>query len=1182
MNYLNKFTIKQRILGIFVFSIVFFAGFSILSIVGMNQIGNLINSIYDHPLVVSNGALDANNGVIKVQKTLYGILLTKDNAKRQLAIRELGSLEDNIYKNMDIVKSQILGEAGKTLESQTRIILDRYRDLNNQAIVLISAGQDEAATKIILGEGQSTFEILDKKIDELRGYAKNKATTFVDNANSITQNFSIALFSSSILICIIMLCLFLLTLKSILASVLVLKKAMSDSATTNNLLGVDLIGNNEIVEMSKDYNILIEILKNQFWIKDGLSNLNKELNGIVNFDDLARKSVTFLSRYLQAGNGTFYIYDNDQEILKLYGSYAFTETDISNDMYLLGNGIIGQVAYEKKSMLLSNINRNDDLILTGIAGDTTVNIYAFPLVYEDVLYGVIKLNSFHPFDQLQQDFLDEAGKIIAIHLSAEIRDEKIRELLKDTQLANSKMEEQQQMLLQQSEELQQTNTQLEEQQQILQQQSEELHQTNAQLEEQQQMLQQQSDILSAKNESLLDAQEKLDQRAQELETASNYKSQFLANMSHELRTPLNSIILLSKLLTNNSNNNLLEKDIEKAEIINRSGNELLRLINEVLDMSKIEAGKIELNITTFKSGELLEGLKEIFEPEANMLGLEFILEDEYNSDITSDKDKISQIVRNFLSNAFKFTKHGTVKLKIMNSGKKENPILISVQDTGIGIPENMQNVIFNAFQQADSSISRKYGGTGLGLFIAKELSILLHGRIEIKSEQGMGSEVALFLPVRFKSNIDDKDFPVTKPTDSEEQVASVIEDISITDLQDDRFSITQNDKVLLIIENDYSLSMEIKKKNNQKRIKSLIAPTGQEGVKLARNYKVDGVFLDLDLPDISGMDVLKEFKCTRELNEIPVCIISAWEDDYKTQMLGAVGYLKKPVKADELTGIIDSMIFNTKKTPEKVLLIENNEIQRRVVKELIEVRGMRVIEIETEEEGIAYLANGSANVIIIGMHPETGEGVKICKHIFDNEINSPVIGYTSGQLTKEQENELKKCADSVIINTNNSFERLLDEVTAYTKKAKKNINKEVYLNDKMQRIHTNKLEGKKILIVDDDAKNIFVLTAALEEFGVDIINAENGKIALEKLYSNDIDLVLMDIMMPVMDGLECIKMIRNSEKLKAIPVIALTAKALKGDREKCLAAGANDYISKPLDYDVLITLVKAWVAKKVL
>ena len=572
------------------------------------------------------------------------------------------------------------------------------------------------------------------------------------------------------------------------------------------------------------------------------------------------------------------------------------------------------------------------------------------------------------------------------------------------------------------------------------------------------MLQQQSENLFEKNQSLLDTQEKLDQRAQQLETASNYKSQFLANMSHELRTPLNSIILLSKLLSNNSYNSLVEKDIEKSEIINRSGKELLRLINDVLDLSKIEAGKVELNITTFPTGELVEGLKEIFEPEAKENGIEFILEDNLKTNITTDKDKLSQIIRNFISNAFKFTKNGTVKLLIRNSGEKEKPVLISVSDTGIGISRNQQDVIFNAFEQGDNSISRKFGGTGLGLFIAKDISCHLKGEIRIKSIEGTGSEFNLYLPSIITSEIAAIDVQNTGNIVIQEEAAGSSEEIPKSIFPDDRNSIVGNDKVLLIIEDDYDFSLLIMNSNKESGIKSLLATTGQEGLKLAKEYDVDGVLLELDLPDINGLEVLKEFKCTRELNELPVCIISAWEDDYKTKTMGVVEYIKKPVNSAELTNLIQKMIFNVKETSGNVLFAANN---------------------------------------------------------------------------------------------------------------------------KMEKMYADRLEGKRILIVDDDAKNIFVLTAALEEFGVDITDAENGKIALEKLQNNEIDLVLMDIMMPVMDGLECIKVIRNSEKLKEIPIIAVSAKALPGDKEKCLAAGANDYIAKPLDYDVLITLIKAWIAKKV-
>ncbi|MFZ5985555.1 MAG: response regulator, partial [Bacillota bacterium] len=929
------------------------------------------------------------------------------------------------------------------------------------------------------------------------------------------------------------------------------------------------------VEMSGYYNQLVRKLKEYFWIKDGRSSLNEELAGNIPLSELTLKAVSFLARITDSGHGVFYIYNNEEKVLHLNASYAFTEKDQMSNKYALGEGLVGQAALERKPILLKNVKRQDALIVAGTIREAPLNIYTLPLVYEDELYGVIELSSFEPFTTLKQEFLKDASKIISVNLYSAIQSQRIRNLLKisesaqkeakrkadELKEANEELEEQQRLLQQQTEELQQTNAQLEEQQQLLQQQSEELQQTNSQLEEQQQLLEEQSRLLNTKNQDLEISREELLKRSEELERVSKYKSEFLANMSHELRTPLNSIILLAKMLDRKMTNELSQKDREKINIIYKAGQELLRLINDILDLSKIESGKLSLNVTTFNSSELLEDLKQMFEGVSKEKNIRFVLEDDLDTKLKGDKDKISQILRNFLSNAFKFTEEGSVTLKVMPDEDREGGVVFSVIDTGIGISENKLSMIFEEFQQGDGSISRKYGGTGLGLSISRKLTDLMKGEVRLNSREGEGSTFSLYLPdLIYKQN--DKADLIIKHSDADRQYSS-----------------EKSKKVIMVIEDDKDFAHYIENINSSAGFETLLAYSGREGLDMLKKHKVDGILLDLKLPDVSGVEVLRELKSTIELRKIPVHIISVCDEDNKLKKMGALGYKQKPVNEDEIKELVSRMIAFSEKSPKNLLVIEDDTIQQDAIRELIESREIKLKIVDAEEKARCELARGIYDAVVLDLELKDGNGINICRFIGEQNIQIPVIIYTGKDLSVDQEKEIRRYADSIIVKTANSEERLLDEVTLFLHKVKGNVDHGHYLFSKMKRECALSLDRKRILIVDDDPRNVFVLASALEDYGAEIIDADNGKSALEMLRKYKTDLILLDIMMPVMDGYETIRAIRNDKELRDIPIIALTAKSLKGDREKCIEAGANDYISKPVDYDVLTRLVKAWIVK---
>ncbi|MBD3308273.1 response regulator, partial [candidate division KSB3 bacterium] len=819
-----------------------------------------------------------------------------------------------------------------------------------------------------------------------------------------------------------------------------------------------------------------------------------------------------------------------------------------------------------------------------------------PLIYDHELYGILELASAEPFDTAKQKFLDETNRVIATAIFSTKQREQVQNLLEisrqaqaEAERAAQEAEQAKQDAQQKAEDVQQANIQLEEQQQKLQQQSEELQQINAHLEEQQHRLQQQSEELRQQNDSLNRAKEELDKRAKDLELASKYKSEFLANMSHELRTPLNSIILLSKMLSRNDKQNLDEKDIKQVNVIHQAGEELLRLINDILDLSKIEAGKVTLNPSQFSTASLVKNFHDLFHSLAEEKGLDFIVQDELNTTMVSDKDKLSQVIRNLLSNAFKFTRQGSITLHLQASPTQKDHVQISVTDTGIGIPKDKQQLVFEAFQQADGSTSREFGGTGLGLSIAREYVKLLQGTIVLESEEGQGTTFTLTLPLV----LPDIDMPAASPEEASDQEQPLsmpsspapqsLSAIDPSEIVDDRDHIIPQDKVILIIEDNADLAHTTMEVTRDMGFKVLVALDGRTGLTLAEQFRPTGILLDLVLPDINGMEVLRELKSTRELRHIPVHIVSSKERDNTFRHAGAIGYYQKPLNDIDIQHAIENLVAVSEKYPKHLLIVEDNDTQREALRDFIsESDEIQIVGVPSQTQAIEEIEKEIYDAAIIDLELKDGSGYDICKYIKERNIPLPVIIYTGRELTEAEERELRKYTDSIIIKTARSYERLSDEVSLFLHKMSQDAETQSASPHSLPHPLESQgdLSGKKVLIVDDDMKNVFVLASALENNGATVIDAPNGKAALERLrQEHDIALVLMDVMMPVMDGYTAIREIRKDDQLKHLPIIALTAKALKGDRQKCIQAGANDYISKPVDYDGLIRLVKAWIEK---
>ncbi|MCB0430887.1 MAG: response regulator [Flavobacteriales bacterium] len=745
-----------------------------------------------------------------------------------------------------------------------------------------------------------------------------------------------------------------------------------------------------------------------------------------------------------------------------------------------------------------------------------------------------------------------------------------------TEQVNQKQEllKQAEEMQSQQEELKQTNEELQEQTMKLKEQQEELQAANEELEEQTQIVEQ-------KNHDLEIARTDIEHKAKQLEISSKYKSEFLANMSHELRTPLNSLLILSDDLAQNKENNLSVDQIESAQVISKSGHDLLNLINEILDLSKVEAGRMDLNVKSINLHEFATSLRRDFTHVAEDKGLKFdiIVDNDLPESFESDQQRLAQVLKNLLSNAFKFTDKGEV---IASFKKNANLIAFSVKDSGIGIAVDKQDIIFEAFQQADGSNSRKYGGTGLGLSISRELAKLLRGNISLESKPGQGSTFTLTIPLELPQEMQSKKAVPVKP---QKAVMTTYDSqfLNYPTLDDQRNEISESDNVVLIIEDDTDFARVLAAQANQKSLKYLCAATGEDGLKLAAKFQPNAIILDLDLPGIDGHMVLKELKSNPDLRHIPVHIISANEKSMEPIKSGAVEYLTKPVNKKQLEGAFSRIEDLISRKMKNLLIIEDNKNLRKSIIKLIGNGDVKCHEASTGEEALNVCNKEKVDCIVLDIGLPDMTGFELIKQLEKDQEGHvpPIVVYTGKELTREEDEELRQHAETIIVKGVKSEERLLDETALFLHRTLRNLPKKkqemitgLYDNEKV-------FTDKKVLLVDDDMRNVFALGKVLREKGLEVVKAENGKVALDVLGKNaDIDIVLMDIMMPEMDGYECMQNIRKEKKYAHLPVIALTAKAMKEDRQKCIDAGANDYISKPVDVERLFSLMKIWLKNR--
>jgi CheY-like chemotaxis protein/CHASE3 domain sensor protein len=1159
-----KFSFKQQVMAGFGFSLFFVL---ISALTSYKSVESLTDDAkwqsHTYEVIYLTEKIEAQ--MLNSEASLRGFVLTQKSdflepytvnvGKIAPSIGELGILvEDNPRQSLRI----------DTLELYAK---QKIADMQ-MVLHFNSLGGRDNANKIVLSGGGQRFKMLMLGVldritkEEMKLLKVRKENT---NRSSIQSKW-IIWGSSVVIFCLI---LFLFSY---------IKRTFDQQTLTEKLIRESNI---QLAEISADN-------EQRNWQLSGSTKLNEVMHGEQEIDQLGANIITEICRYINAPVGAIYQISSKQTF-SLVAGYAYQKSNNVLISYKLGEGLVGQTALEQLPKLINNLPKDYIKVNSGLGNTNSPSLFLLPVVFEKKTIAVIELGLLDAPDEATTLFLTNIAKNIGVAINSAIARVKLRDLFQQTQQQAEELESQQEELRTTNEELLFKSGQLQASEEELRVQQEELREINAELEEKAQQLEERNIAVNESKEAMI-------LKAEELEISSRYKSEFLANMSHELRTPLNSILILARILKENRPENLNEDQIKYAGVIHNAGNDLLTLINDILDLSKIESGKVDLTIEPINPGEMRHNLESLFSEVARNKKISFKtgVADDLPQVILSDQARVEQIIKNLLSNAFKFTpEHGEISFKVAIAEPqtiyfsdqlketKGNIISFQVIDSGIGIPLEKQKLIFEAFQQADGSTSRKYGGTGLGLSISKELAHLLGGEIQIQSEPNAGSTFTLYLPER---NVESKqeDAEVLTQTSQIHVLAPTPQ--TTPSLNEHPSSVTQT---LLIVEDDPVFAELLTDYAVEKGFTPILATRGDTGLAMAISELPDAIVLDIMLPVMDGWQILKKLKADPRTKHIPVHMMSAGnERGDKAKNEGAIGFLRKPVEKDALEDAFDLLSSaHLKYNLKKVLVIEDQELQSKILTEQLENKGVEVEQAYTGKEALKLLGEQKFDCIILDLKLPDISGFDLLDQIkaLPDLAHVPVIINTAMELAQDKMDRILKHTEAMVLKSNKSNDRLIDEVSLFMNKLKQGAGKAVSVKTKTLEKGVSTLEkallNKTVLITDDDMRNIFALSSALQIYDMNILIANNGREAIERLNENDkIDIVLMDIMMPEMDGYEAMKQIRKEKRYLKLPIIALTAKAMKNDREKCIEAGANDYISKPVDMDKLLSMLRVWLS----
>jgi len=949
--------------------------------------------------------------------------------------------------------------------------------------------------------------------------------------------------------------------------------------------------------------------RRQDWFKSGINTLNVQLRGDRQLDQLTGAVIRFMAEHVGGTVGALYLFDPERQVLELAAAYAMTPAQPPRTTVGLGEGWAGMAAVERRTALLAPVPASYLDVASALGSAAPAAVVAVPLVHDGSLMGLVELGTLGELDEIKTGWLEQAAEAVAVAIGVEQARRRVATLLEQTQVQTEE-------LMVQQEELQQSNEELEERAQLLEQQREVIRQKSAESEQ---------------------VSRELRRKADELERTSAYKSEFLANMSHELRTPLNSMLILSSLLKQNKEGKLSDKQVEYAATINSAGKDLLNLINDILDLSKIEAGRVELQVETVAVSDIAAQLRELFLPQAEHQGLAFAIDVAAGvaPAIKTDPQRLQQVLKNLLANAIKFTAQGRIGLSIRPAvagehGLPDAAIAFAVSDSGVGIAPDQHERIFHAFQQADGSTSRKFGGTGLGLSISRQLARRMGGEIALSSAPGAGSIFTLFLPLDGSAAASMHagvpmmpPAPLAVPGPSAPQVpaapaactampappavppqpparvpefpaaaggaarpapfaplAAAPEGQAAGALEDDRCSVLPETRCILIVEDDMAFAGILRDTVREHGFQAIVACDGEEGLALAERFRPNAILLDVMLPHIDGWGVMRSIKDNPATRHIPVHFITCLEDRQKALGLGAIGFVTKPVSSEQLDQVLDSIGAVIDRKDKRLLVVEDDETEAMSVAALLATDGLDITIAHSGSDALALLGQRYYDCMVLDLGLSDMSGFELLDQLQASQCapQMPVIVHSGRSLSEIDEARLRRYTDSIIVKGAKSPERLVGEVSLFLHLVESSLPQD---QQKMIRRALDKeamFERRKVLLVDDDIRNIFSLSSVLAEKGMQIVEAGNGVEALERLQEHpDIDIVLMDIMMPEMDGFEAMRRMRRDARWARLPVIALTAKAMLGDQKQCLDAGASDYLTKPVDLDKLFSLMRVWL-----
>ncbi len=1197
--------ISSRLAAGFGVLLVLTAVMGTMALNGIARLSMLLGNIADHPVQVIDRAQRLKAAIVEMDRDMLELLYSSRPEMVALNVSGIRDLEQRNQDNLDLIGQWYLGP--KEDHSRLTQALDALRAQRAQIIALKQSGRQAEALAAMQRNSEHPQGLAERELEKILAFARDKAASLRQQGDEARERAVDSLIATMAVLLILGLLFAWLLGRSIVRPLDLLRQRMATLAAGDLSVEVPYQdGASELAAMANTVQAFKNAaarLEGQRWVKFKLSELSRAMQTATSKAEFARALIGGLTPLCGGGVGIFYQANAAGDGLELLASYGLKKRRSLHTAFKFGEGLVGQAALERKSILLTDVPDDYARITTGAGEAAPRQILVAPVLSQRRVLAVVEIGSFQPFSVDQQALIDELMPIVALNLEVLERNRRTEELLVQTQQQAEELRASEEELRAQSEQLQGSNDELRRKSLSLQEQTEELRASDEELRAQREELQATNEELAEKGRGLEEqaillekARADADTRALERDTASRYKSEFLSNMSHELRTPLNSLLILARSLRDNEAGNLTADDVESASIIHDSGTTLLHLINDILDISKVEAGKMEVLASDISLPGLAAALRKRFRLMVESKGLELNVEveDGLPASLRSDAGKLDQILNNLVGNAIKFTEYGSIDVRVKrcaacsgqpaSDGPDTAAIAIDICDTGIGIPADKLDSIFTAFEQVDGTAARRYGGTGLGLTISRRLAQLLGGDVRARSVEGQGSTFTLLLPLAASEMTRQaaQDFAplpahaaAPRPAPALPAFPPVVS--ATRGIDDDRLTITPRDETILVIEDDESFARIVRDLSRKRGYKCLVAGDGVTGLDLAQRYLPTGIVLDIGLPGLDGWTVMEQLKQNPATRTIPVHFMSATDSSQRGLAMGAVGYLSKPVSKEQIEHALERIRHFGAASRRRLLLVEDDSGARKAVRVMLNEVDAEIVEEGSGEGAMQRLRSGEqfdCMILDLGLPGISGLAMlEQCTR--EHLVLPPMVVYSGRDLSDEDAFALKEYTDSVVIKGARSPERLVDEVTLFLHSVQNNLPAEKQKALQPAGGPEDGLIGRSVLVVDDDMRNAFALSKVLRAKGFRVLMAQDGHKALSQLAEvAEIEVVLMDIMMPDMDGYTAIREIRKQSRFRTLPIIALTAKAMLGDREKCLQAGANDYLSKPVDIDALLVMLR--------